>query len=157
MPTWSSTSLRLHALSHGAGHTRPSTAGKGFASVSRRHAYSCHATPCGGFSVPRAIASQPRMSSPAGQPAWHGGADWMYVGHLCDHEDLKIASRKDPGLLSPSRKRRNVSLRTWVSPESMVVTECPFWLVSRLYCFAPSRMAALTSWWTPPTRPRSKP
>src|SRR5512135_3087866 len=75
MPTWSSTSLRLHALSHGAGHTRPMTDGNGFASVRRRHAYSCHGTPCGGFSVPRTMASQPRMSSPEGQPAWHGGAD----------------------------------------------------------------------------------
>ena len=29
------------ALSHGAGHTRPITAGNGLASVRRRHAYSC--------------------------------------------------------------------------------------------------------------------
>ena len=41
MPTWSSTSLRLQPVSHGAGQTRPITDGNGLASVSRRHAYSC--------------------------------------------------------------------------------------------------------------------
>ncbi len=56
MPTKSSTSLRLQPDSHGAGHTRPITEGKGLASVRRRQAYSCHGTPAGGFSVPRTIA-----------------------------------------------------------------------------------------------------
>ncbi len=77
MPTWSSTSFRLQPVSHGAGQTRPMTDGNGLASVRRRHAYSCHATPCGGFSVWRTICSQPRMSSPEGQLPWQGGVDWM--------------------------------------------------------------------------------
>ena len=61
MPTWSSTSLRLQPVSHGAGHTRPITEGNGFASVSRRHAYSCQlifglpSAPSGGFSMPRTM------------------------------------------------------------------------------------------------------
>ena len=53
------------------------TDGNGLASVRRRHAYSCHGTPCGGFSVWRTICSQPRMSSPEGQLPWQGGVDWM--------------------------------------------------------------------------------
>ena len=73
MPTKSSTSLRLQPSSHGAGQTRPICDGNGFASVARRNAYSCHDMSCGGFSTPRTICSQPRMSSPAGQLPWHGG------------------------------------------------------------------------------------
>ena len=55
MPTWSSTSLRLQPVSHGAGHTRPITLGNGLAAVRRRHAYSCQAMPAGGFSIPRTM------------------------------------------------------------------------------------------------------
>src|SRR5512135_2738154 len=81
IPTWSSTSLRLHPLSQGAGQTRPITDGKGLASVRRRHAYSCQgitgfpSAPFGTFSVPRTIPRYPRISSPAGQLPWHGGVD----------------------------------------------------------------------------------
>jgi hypothetical protein len=58
--------------------------GNGLASVSRRHAYSCQLIPAGGFSMPRTMFRYPRMSSPDGQLPWHGGVDWMYVGHLCE-------------------------------------------------------------------------
>ena len=59
-------------LGRGRG-TRPMMEGNGLASVERRKAYSCQLTPAGGFSMPRTICSQPRISSPDGQLPWQGG------------------------------------------------------------------------------------
>ena len=52
---------------HGAGQVRPISEGNGLASVERRNAYSCQLISPGGFSMPRTICSQPRISSPDGQ------------------------------------------------------------------------------------------
>ena len=51
----------------GPGAVSRSRAGKGLASVERRNAYSCQGRSEGGFSIPRTIFNQPRMSSPEGQ------------------------------------------------------------------------------------------
>ena len=42
------------------------------------------------------------MSSPDGQLPWHGGVDWMYVGHLWVQLAWKIWSRHDFHFVSPS-------------------------------------------------------
>ena len=73
IPTKSSTSFRLQPVWQGAGHTRPIIEGNGFAVVERRNAYSCMLMPTGGFSIPRTICNQPRISSPDGQEPWQGG------------------------------------------------------------------------------------
>src|SRR3972149_8972453 len=92
MPTKSSTTLRLQPVWQGAGQTRPIIDGKGLAAAERRNAYSCIVVPLGGFSVPRHIFSQPRISSPDGQLAWQGGVLCTYVGHLSVSSALKICS-----------------------------------------------------------------
>ena len=56
------------------GAHRPITDGNGLASIIRWNAYSCHAMPAtGGLAMPRAMASQPRISCPEGQAPWQGG------------------------------------------------------------------------------------
>ncbi len=125
MPTKSSTSLRLQPSWQGAGHTRPIIDGNGLASVERRKAYSPISMPGAGFSWPRTMASQPRMSSPDGQLPWHGGVLWTYVGHLCEVSCTKILSVNESHWFSPSSKRRQVSL-VFISSLGVAISYAPY-------------------------------
>ena len=162
MPTWSSTSLRLQPVSHGAGQTRPITDGNGLASVSRRHAYSCHWSTARRRLLDAAHDVEVAADVLAGRAAALARRRRLDVGRAL----VRVARLED--LLAP---RLPLRVAVLVAAEgelfgaagrgSSTSPGLRKWRWSRVadagQCLAPSRIAVLTSWCTPPTMPILKP